>query len=265
MRSKLRAPRVLAAAVVAAALTGGSVLGATAVAGAQSDGDRPPAEAGRPPDGRGPGLDAAAQALGVSAEDLRSKLEGGATIAQVAQQQGVDVQTVITAMVADATAHIDQAVQEGRLTADQAGERKANLQDRITRLVDEGGPNGEGRGHGPKLDAAAKALGVSTDELRRQLQGGKTIAQVAEDRNVDEQKVIDAMVKDAEEHLDQAVQDGKLTADQANERKANLQDRITSLVNNGPQRGRDGGPGGPERPGGDRQGGRQDQPDIQSS
>ena len=148
-------------------------------------------------------------------------------------------------MVADATAHIDQAVQDGRLTADQANERKANLQERITKLVNEGKPKGEGRGHGPKLDAAAKALGVGTDELRAQLRDGKTIAQVADDRNVDKQKVIDAMVADATEHIDQAVKDGKLTADQANERKSGLKDRITTLVNDGPQKGRDGGPGGP--------------------
>jgi ribosomal protein S20 len=245
MRSKHRASRVLAATAVAAALAGGGVLGATAVAGAQTGGDRPPAEADRPPGGHGPGLDAAAQALNLSVDDLRSKLEGDKTIAQVAQEQGVDVQTVIDAMVADATAHIDQAVQEGKLTADQANERKSNLQERITKLVNEGKPKGEGRGHGPKLDAAAKALGVSTDELRQQLRDGKTIAQVADARNVDKQKVIDAMVKDAEEHLDQAVKDGKLTADQANERKSGLKDRITSLVNDGPQRGGDGGPGGP--------------------
>src|SRR4029450_7921147 len=114
-------------------------------------------------------------------------------------------------------------------------ERKANLQDRVTRLVNEGKPEGEGRRHGPKLDAAAEALGVSTDELRQQLRSGKTIAQVAADRNVDKQKVIDAMVKDAQEHIDRAVQDGKLTAERANERKANLEDRITSLVDKGPQ------------------------------
>ena len=68
MRSRLRASRVLAATAVAATLAGGSVLGTTAVAGAQSGGDRPRAEADRPPDGHGPGLDAAAQALGLTAE-----------------------------------------------------------------------------------------------------------------------------------------------------------------------------------------------------
>ena len=58
MRSKLRASRALAAAALTAGLAGGGVLGVTAVAGAQTGGDRPPAEADRPPGGHGPGLDA---------------------------------------------------------------------------------------------------------------------------------------------------------------------------------------------------------------
>ena len=69
-------------------------------------------------------------------------------------------------MVADATAHIDQDVKDGKLTADQANQRKSNLQDRITKLVNEGKPKGD---HGPKLDAAAKALNVSVDDLRSKL------------------------------------------------------------------------------------------------
>jgi ribosomal protein S20 len=144
MRSKL-----LASAVVASALAGGATLGVTGIAGAQSGDDRPPAEAGKP-GGRGPKLDAAAQALNLSVDDLRSKLREDKTLAQVAQDQNVDKQKVIDAMVADATAHIDQAVQDGKLTADQANERKSNLQERITKLVNEGPPDrGERRGEGP--------------------------------------------------------------------------------------------------------------------
>ncbi len=142
MRSKL-----LVSAVVASALAGGVTLGVTGIAGAQTNNDRPAAQADGP--GRGPKLDAPAQALNLSVDDLRSKLEGGQTLAQVAQQQGVDVQKVIDALVADATAHIDQAVQDGKLTADQANERKANLQDRITKLVNEGPPKDRGAGQPP--------------------------------------------------------------------------------------------------------------------
>jgi ribosomal protein S20 len=247
MRSKLRASRVVAATAVVAALAGGGVVGqsfaVSAVAGAQTGNDQRPG-------GHGPNLDAAAQALNLSADDLRSKLEdGNTTIAQVAQAQGVDVQKVIDAMVADATAHIDQAVQDGKLTADQATQRKSNLQDRITKLVNEGKPKGD---HRPKLDAAAKALNLSADDLRSKLEDGKTLAQVAKDQGVDVQKVIDAMVADATAHIDQEVKDGKLTADQGTQRKSGLKDRITKLVNDGPPKDRDagaprdgGGPGGP--------------------
>jgi ribosomal protein S20 len=246
MRSKLRASRAVAATAVVAALAGGGVLGqslaATTVAGAQTANDQRPG-------GHGPNLDAAAQALNLSAGDLRSKLEDGNTTIEVAQAQGVDVQKVIDAMVADATAHIEQDVKDGKLTADQANQRKSNLQDRITKLVNEGKPKGD---HGPKLDAAAKALNVSVDDLRSKLKDGKTLAQVAKDQGVDVQKVIDAMVADATAHIDQAVKDGKLTADQATQRKSGLKDRITKLVNDGPPKDRGagappdgGGPGGP--------------------
>jgi hypothetical protein len=140
MRSKL-----LASAVAASTLVGGAAFGVTGVAGAQTGDDRPPAEAG-PPRGHGPKLDAAAEALNLSADDLRARLRDGGTLAQVAQEQNVDVQAVIDAMVADATARIDQKVQEGDLTAEEANERKANLEERITRLVNEGPPERGGRG-----------------------------------------------------------------------------------------------------------------------
>jgi len=107
------------------------------------------------------------------------------TLAQVAQDQNVDVQTVIDAMVAEATAHIDQEVQEGELTAEEANEGKANLQDRITRLVNEGKSTIQGpRGHGPKLDAAAEALNLSVSDLRDQLGPGSITVRCPEGSDV---------------------------------------------------------------------------------
>jgi hypothetical protein len=245
MRSKLRASRLLASAVAASAVAGSAVFGVAGVAGAQTGDDRPPAEERRPGGchgGQGASLDAAARALNLSVEDLRERLRDGRTLAQVAQEQNVDAQTVIDAMVADATARIDEKVQEGDLTTEEANERKANLEERIARLVNEGPQRGGPRGHGPKLDSAAQALGMSAEDLREQLRDGKTIAQVAQERNVDAQRVIDAMVAEANARIDEKVQEGDLTAEEANERKAELEERITELVNEGPRRGRGGGP-----------------------
>ena len=99
-------------------------------------------------------------------------------------------------------------------------------------------------GHGgPGLDAAATALGITADELRTDLQGGKTIAQVAADKGVDVQTVIDAMVADAKSHLAAEVASGEHTQAEADQKLADLTQRITDSVNNGrPARG-DHGPG----------------------
>ncbi|HEX2038817.1 MAG TPA: hypothetical protein VHF47_03680, partial [Acidimicrobiales bacterium] len=103
-------------------------------------------------------------------------------------------------------------------------------------------PGGCHRGHHRKagLDVAANTIGVSLEELRTALRDGRSIAQVAQSKDVDPQKVIDAMVADAKEHLADAVESGRLTQAQADEKAERLTERITDLVNRtgGPRGGR---------------------------
>lgn len=97
-----------------------------------------------------------------------------------------------------------------------------------------GGHGGPGGMHGgPGLDAAATALGVTTDELRTAIDGGQTIAQVASDKGVDVQTVIDAMVADRKADLDEKVTSGDLTQEEADQKLADATTRITDEVNNG--------------------------------
>ncbi len=192
-----------------------------------------------------PGLEAAAEALGISEDDLRAALEDDTTIADVAAERGVDLQTVIDAMVADATERIDE----------RAAQAKEDLPERITDLVNGELPERHGHRGGLRagLEAAAEALGVSVEDLRTALrEEDKTIADVAEEKGVDLQTVIDAMVAEATTRIDERVADGDLDADRAAELKEDLPDRITSLVNGeGPGPGGPGfGPGGRGGPGG---------------
>ena len=60
--------------------------------------------------GRGAGLEAAATALGITADELRTELKSGKSIADVATAQGVNVQTVIDALVAEAKTRITDMV-----------------------------------------------------------------------------------------------------------------------------------------------------------
>jgi hypothetical protein len=193
-------------------------------------------------------LDAGAKALNLTTEQLLTKLrDGKTTIADVAKQQNVDVQTVIDAMAAAAKSDITDMVNNPLpVPPSFPGGWK-------------GGP-GFGFGHrdggviGGKFDAAAKALGITADQLMTDLRNGQSIADVAKAKNVDVNKVIDAMVSDAESGIDAAVKDGHLTPAEATKLKQDLKSHITDLVNNTPPKGErhfgfnGGGPGfGPGR------------------
>ena len=130
-------------------------------------------------------------------------------------------------------------VADGTITQEQA--------DKVASTLSEAMPMGRGDhgGRGMGLDAAATALGTTADELRTELQSGQTIAQVAEAKGVDVQTVIDAMVAQAKTHLDEEVASGEHTQAEADQKLADVTQRITDSVNNGvPARG-DRGPGGP--------------------
>ncbi len=113
----------------------------TAPDGTDDTTDHPRADCGP---GFGASLDAAASALGITTDELATELRAGKTIADVAGEKGVDVQTVIDAMVADANARLDEAVAAGRITEDDAADKRADLEARITDLVNNGAPE-----HGP--------------------------------------------------------------------------------------------------------------------
>ena len=96
-------------------------------------------------------LDAAAAYLGVTEAALRTSLEGGKTLAQVAKEKGKSVDGLVAALVADKTKELDAAVTAGRLTKAQRDELAANLKERVTAHVNgerpAGGPGFRG-GHG---------------------------------------------------------------------------------------------------------------------
>ena len=73
----------------------------------------------------------------------------------MAEANGVDVQTIIDAQVASTTERVNAAVESGRLTADEAADKLAEVEERVTTRVNEGRPErGERQGRGQASDAA---------------------------------------------------------------------------------------------------------------
>ena len=216
--------RVVAAGVVVAAVTvggiAGAVIGIPGLSSASTSLTNTPSSTVAPNAGRqfhgfpGPSLgagkdvlDAAAKALNLSTKELLQKVsDGKTTIADVAKQQHVPVQDVIDAMAAVAKDDISKIVNNpfpGHGHFGPGGKHE--------------GP-GFGFGGGARaslrtsFDAVAKALGVTSDQLRSDLRDGKSIADIAKSKNVDVNGIIDTLVGEAKSRIDAAVKAGHLSS-----------------------------------------------------
>jgi hypothetical protein len=103
---------------------------------------------------RGPGdrgvigdqLSVAATYLGTTTDDLRTKMQAGQTLAQIAAAtSGKSRDGLVAALTTDANAKIAAAQTAGTITADQATQLTSDLATRIANFVDTNRP--EGRGH----------------------------------------------------------------------------------------------------------------------
>lgn len=79
--------------------------------------------------------------LGLTSDELSEAVKSGKTLAAIAQEQGVDVQSVVDLIVKAQTEQLDKQLAAGKLTQDQYDARKAELSDFATKLV-----NGEAGG-----------------------------------------------------------------------------------------------------------------------
>ena len=80
-------------------------------------------------------LDAAASYLGLTEAELRTQLESGTSLAQVAKDRGKSVDGLIQALVDAATKRLDADVAAGRLTKAQEQQILSGLRQRITDFV----------------------------------------------------------------------------------------------------------------------------------
>jgi hypothetical protein len=209
---RLRSGRMLAALAVAVV---GMGVGGVAIATAQTDADSPRAF-----------FDAVARHLGISSEELED-----ATKAAAIEQ-------------------VDAALEEGRITEEEA--------ERLKERIESGdgvpffGPRfGLDRGFGPafgfdfrgprgsfhlaapggQLSAAADYLGLTVAELRERLRDGDSLADVAEaeDKSVDGLK--DAMLDAVREKLDNAVEEENLTREQADRILGHIESHVDEIIN----------------------------------
>lgn len=191
----------------------------------------------------------------IAATKLSPGEESKAVVEDAAKQLGVDPAKLSDALRQALENRIDQAVEDGKLTKEQAEVMKQRVEaDDFPLFAGPllGPPHRGGfgfRSHGLRdLDAAAAYLGVTEAALRRSLEDGDTLADVAKEKGKTVDGLVDAIVAAKTKELDAAITAGRLTKAQRDEIVTGLEAWTTDLVNGERpafpgKRGRQGHPG----------------------
>ena len=182
---------------------------------------------------------------------ITPKQESQAIIDDAANRLGVAPSALSDALKSAFKARVDAAVADGRITKAQGDELKARIDSGdVPFFGTPGFRHGPGHGGFRELDVAATYLGVTEASLRDSLMSGKSLAQVAKDKNKSVDGLVDAIVAEKKKELATAVAAGKLTDAQRDSIEQDLLARVKAMVNGErPQSGFRafrGGPGGGE-------------------
>lgn len=180
---------------------------------------------------------AIASLLGVTEEELRTAQREGKTLATLAGEKGIAVQSVIDLLAKQLTANLDAKLADGSLTQDQYSTEKAEVSAKAAELVNRvsGGKGGFGGRGGTHLDkeGIASLLGMTADNLKTGLRAGKSLATLADENGVSQQSVVDLVTSGLAAELDKRLANGKITQTEYDSRKAGLADQALEIVNGG--------------------------------
>ncbi|KKO54590.1 hypothetical protein [Paenibacillus sp. DMB20] len=138
----------------------------------------------------------AAEILSLEESAVRTQLEEGKTLAEIAASKSVSKEAFLQKLIDAETARIQERLSDGTITDAQAAEQKENLSGRLEKAIDQSGIGfgGHGKGHGMgvfgRLEGVAEILGLTEDELKAGLDDGKSIAELAEAKGMTEEDLI---------------------------------------------------------------------------
>jgi len=223
-------------------------------------------------DGTGDGslIAIVASKTGLTTDAVVAAVKGGKTLAQVASEHNVTVETVVNTFVDAQTKALAAKVTAGTITQAQADAAVAQIRTHATEEMNEqgfgpqgghgGGKGGpevgpgvdlyDGTGAGSLVAIVADKTGLTTDAVVAAVKGGKTLAQVASDHNVTVDTVVNTFVDAQTKALAAKVTAGTITQAQADAAVAQIRTHATEEMNEqgfGPQGGH--GPGGMRGPG----------------
>jgi hypothetical protein len=177
------------------------------------------------------GLEIAGGGAALAADKLSSSPgdESQAVIDDAAQRLNVSPSALSDALKKALEDRVDAAVSAGRITKAEGDELKQRIESSDFPFF--GHPGFGGHFFLGDISVAASYLGLTEDALRSELESGKTLAQVAQEKGKSVDGLVQALYDNAKQHLDTAVTAGKLTQSEENNILNDVKQHITDFVN----------------------------------
>lgn len=153
-------------------------------------------------------------------------------VTKLAGLLNIDKTTLVSSMKQAGSDTVDEAVAAGDLTERQGAQIKERIQSGEFPSFRGGGHHGKG-GHHALMgivdphevgDAVAQRLGLTSEQLLQEIQSGKTLHQIGQEKGVSDADLKSTILGVVQPKLEQAVADGKLTQEQA--------DRVVERIQN---------------------------------
>ena len=163
----------------------------------------------------------------------------GAFLERVANLLGIDASRLQDAIKQAQLDIVNEALADGRITEERADKARQRIEDGrgpgLRQRVQEGA---QGRRHerrarirGAIIEQSATAIGITPEDLKTDLRGGSSIAEVASANGVAVDDVKAALLDAATQKLDQAVTNDRIDQAKADEMLEKLSANLDTLLN----------------------------------
>ncbi len=140
----------------------------------------------------------ASSVVGISVDDLKDELQKGKSIAEVANLYGLSQSDLLGKMKSPIFERIDNALNQKRITEEEAAQLKKEVTEKFSEAINQSGYQDTSGKYSKKLKlkthvgegSVAKVLGITKNELDAAFSSGKTIADIAKEKGISEEKVI---------------------------------------------------------------------------
>lgn len=201
---------------------------------------------------RGANVRQVAEILGIEdPQEIIDALEGGSTLADVAESNGSSGDALVSDLVANLEERLTGAVTNERIDQEKADDVLAEATERITFLVNSTQEEIEAAREAERAERQAErearraerqqtledVIGIPFEDIQAALEEGETtLADIAADgpNSLTVEELVDGLLEPAEANLAEKVAEGSLTQEEADERLARMAERLTERVQSEP-------------------------------